>query len=45
MVMFSNEEKSPRTPKVNKLYHLVDVKSQNIATIQATLIELKEKKD
>jgi len=44
-MVFSSEERNPRTPKENKLYHLIDAKSQNIAAIQATLIELKEEKD
>jgi 3-methyladenine DNA glycosylase AlkC len=43
--MFSNEEKSPRTPEANKLYHLVDDKSQKIAIIQTTLTKLKEEKN
>jgi hypothetical protein len=43
--MFLSEERSPQTPEANKLYHLVDVKSQKITTIQTTLTELKEEKD
>jgi hypothetical protein len=43
--MFSSERKSPWTLEAKKLYHLVDVRSQKIVVIQATLIELKEERD